>query len=319
MEFLMKFISALPSLNLRMSGLRSSASLSIAVHLFFLLAFTLLIQRQAPPKAAQRTTYIDLEPYHKDISKKAEAPPEKRIVQTTKAAKSATAAPDAYLGEQTQTVDRQTVSRERQIQMGQASQTLPQHQATPQQENRKASKAVKSLATKPAIIPLQNLGLPILPSAKKMEEMAQEKTKSRVGDEFVTPSEQAPQDYIKGMKEGEATALNTREFMFYGYYQRIRERLDRAWVPLLRANVVSLYNHGRRLASEMDYATKIMVVMNSGGEIIKIQVLTESGTSDLDDAAVAAFNKAGPFPNPPHGIVDAAGEIKIPWEFVLRT
>lgn len=316
MEFLMMFKP--PPLQ----SFRNPASLSIAVHVVFFLFFSLLVTHQSATHRQRRTTLIDLEPYPVDISKKSlktDQMPDKRIVQTAKAAKSAEAAPDAFLGEQNQKVDRQTVSRERLIKMGKAAITSPSNDLGSKEISEKTTERAKPLAPSPALIPLQSLGLSILPTAQKMEKMAQEKTKSRTGDEFVTPSEQAPQDYIKGMKEGEATALNTREFMFYGYYQRIRERLDRAWVPLLRANVMSLYNHGRHLASEMDYSTKLMVVMNTGGEIIRIQVLTESGTNDLDDAAVEAFNKAGPFPNPPHGIVDSSGEIKIPWEFVLRT
>jgi protein TonB len=48
-------------------------------------------------------------------------------------------------------------------------------------------------------------------------------------------------------------------------------------------------------------------------------MLSESGTGDLDDAAVGAFNQAGPFPNPPKGMIDLNQEIKIPWDFVLKT
>ena len=128
-----------------------------------------------------------------------------------------------------------------------------------------------------------------------------------------------PEDYVPGMKESDRTALNTQEFKFYGYFQRIRDRLDRAWVPVLREKLGAYYRSGRLLTSDMDHITKVLVVLNGQGEIVKVIILRESGTQELDSAAIAAFNKAGPFPNPPKGIVDRDKEVKIPWDFVLKT
>jgi protein TonB len=121
------------------------------------------------------------------------------------------------------------------------------------------------------------------------------------------------------LKQSEKTALNTREYMFFGYYQRIRERLDRAWVPILREKLVRFYRSGRQLASDMDHTTKVVVTLNQLGEIVRVQVVSESGNNDLDDAAIKAFNRAGPFPNPPRGMVGNTGQIEIPWEFVLKS
>ena len=62
-----------------------------------------------------------------------------------------------------------------------------------------------------------------------------------------------------------------------------------------------------------------MIVLNEKGTLIKIQVLNASGVRDLDDAAVEAFRAAAPFPNPPKGIVDRDGTVKIPWNFVIES
>ena len=40
---------------------------------------------------------------------------------------------------------------------------------------------------------------------------------------------------------------------------------------------------------------------------------------DLDSAAVKALNRAGPYPNPPKGLLDANGNAQIRWDFVLKT
>jgi TonB family protein len=125
--------------------------------------------------------------------------------------------------------------------------------------------------------------------------------------------------YIQGMKEGEFSALNTKEFVFYSYFERVRRQLDQAWQPILRENVQRLLKAGRHLASNSDYVTRALVTMNSRGEIIRIRVLEESGTQDLDQAAVDALNKAGPYPNPPRGLIDSSGQVEIRWDFILKT
>jgi protein TonB len=47
-------------------------------------------------------------------------------------------------------------------------------------------------------------------------------------------------------------------------------------------------------------------------------VVGPSGLTDLDDAAVEAFRAAAPFPNPPNGIVEGDGLIRIRWDFILE-
>jgi len=125
--------------------------------------------------------------------------------------------------------------------------------------------------------------------------------------------------YIQGMKEGEFSALNTKEFVFFSYFERVRKQLDQAWQPILRENVGKLLKSGRRLASNSDFVTRALVTMNQKGEIIRIRVLEESGTQDLDQAAIDALNKAGPYPNPPKGLIDTAGHVEIRWDFILKT
>jgi protein TonB len=258
---------------------------------------------------AKPLTWIEVEPIKKSRTKKEDdLDSKKQIVQTDKGEIVAKALPDAFLGEHNQVVDRQTVNRKQNITMGSKSKAQPQALAKPLTP---PASPVAKTDTHPGS--LAHLGLPILP---KLLEKAQEpeKDEPQWADQGSTP-----EDYVKGMTEGDHTALNTKEFVFYGYFQRIRQRLDRAWVPILREKLVLIYKGGRQLASNMDHSTKVLVYLNAEGEITKVKILSESESSELDEAAVRAFNKAGPFPNPPHGMVDASGQIQIPWEFVLKT
>ena len=125
-------------------------------------------------------------------------------------------------------------------------------------------------------------------------------------------------DYLENVKEGEETLLSTREFIYYTYYQRIKSQLSQYWEPKIKEKVTRLFTQGRNIAATGDKITKIIITLDSRGILMKVQVLENSGVKDLDDAAVEAFRAAAPFPNPPKGIADPDGTIKIRWDFVLE-
>lgn len=273
--------------------------------LLFFLCAALITQRAAripiPPPILVELT--------RNIQKREEKPSsqdekfKKQVVQTSRGEEVKVPMRDAFLGERNQVVDRQMVSRAKTTVMGGGEKTAPSKPRA-KSEEKSADSSV-----------LGSFGLPILQQLRqKNTDLLRESAPANWAD-----AGQLPQDFVKGLQQGERTALNTREFVFYGYYQRIRDRLDRAWVPILREKLIRHYRSGRQLASEMDYITRVLVTLNVQGEIVRVQLLGKSGTGELDEAAVKAFNRAGPFPNPPKGIVDANGEIQIPWEFILKT
>lgn len=129
----------------------------------------------------------------------------------------------------------------------------------------------------------------------------------------------ATDDHIENVQTGMQTMLSTREFVYYAYYNRIKEGLRQHWEPNVREKVKIIYRQGRTIASAKDRVTQVVVTLNPQGELVKVEVLTQSGVMDLDSAAVEAFRQAAPFPNPPKGMVEADGTIKIRWDFVLET
>lgn len=127
-------------------------------------------------------------------------------------------------------------------------------------------------------------------------------------------------DYIKDVEVGLETVLNTREFKYYSYYTRIRKQLAQHWEGRVREKLTKLFKEGRApAATNQDRITKLMIVLNDKGTLVRVQVLSDSGIRDLDDAAIEAFRAAAPFPNPPKGIVEGDGTVKIRWDFVLET
>ncbi len=135
-------------------------------------------------------------------------------------------------------------------------------------------------------------------------------------DKNGNPSES--DDYVNDVKSGLQTLLSTREFVYYAYYSRIKDALRQHWEPTVREKVKIIYRQGRSIASARDRVTQVMVTLNSKGDLIRVEVLTQSGVTALDAAAVEAFQAAAPFPNPPKGMVEQDGTIKIRWDFVLE-
>jgi protein TonB len=126
-------------------------------------------------------------------------------------------------------------------------------------------------------------------------------------------------DYLPGKEAGLETLLSTREFVYYTYYNRIRNQLSQYWEPKIKQKIVALFKQGRRIASTEDRITKVQIVLDSKGVLMKVQVMGASGVQDLDDIAVEAFRAAAPFPNPPKGIIEPDGTVKIQWDFVIES
>jgi TonB family protein len=135
-----------------------------------------------------------------------------------------------------------------------------------------------------------------------------------------TPGADASQtnDYLKDVDKGAETLLSTREFVYYSFYARIRRQLNQHWGGKVREKLTKIFREGRTIASTDDKITKVLITLNRRGDLVRVQVLNDSGIRDLDEAAVEAFKEAAPFPNPPDGIVEPDGTIKIRWDFILE-
>lgn len=125
-------------------------------------------------------------------------------------------------------------------------------------------------------------------------------------------------DHLKNVKQGTRTLLNSREFMYYFFYQRLREKLLFYWEGELHEKMISDLSQVKNLNLKGNYTTKVKATLDKKGSLVSVQVLEKSGIQDLDSAAVKAFQEAGPFLNPPRGMEDGKGRILIRWDFVLK-
>lgn len=128
----------------------------------------------------------------------------------------------------------------------------------------------------------------------------------------------ATDDHLKNVRTGMQTLLSTREFVYYAYYNRIKDKLRQYWEPKIKEKMERIVRQGRTIASNTERITKIVIILDERGTLQRVQIIGPSGVRDLDEAAVEAFRAAAPFPNPPKGIVEADGTIKIRWDFILE-
>lgn len=138
---------------------------------------------------------------------------------------------------------------------------------------------------------------------------------NRLGYEAPVPSavlrsvlQGAPQNDRLDEKRGDATQLNTNEFLYTAYLNRIRRLVNFYW----NQNLDNLPASVRLVKPE--YTTTVHAVLDAEGILESIAVAEEggSGSRELDDAVVRAFRVASPFENPPEGLIGDDGYVRLP-------
>ena len=274
--------------------LQNPLSRSVGIHLLLLLVAFFLVTHAPKLPISEPITIQILEP----------TAPSRAVVQKSEGIQTDHAKKKSYLSDQTRVTEHErSAARPGDVDaMGGSQTTVPKVQR--HAENHSAEKEIN----------LGDLGVKVQMTPKSTPYDQQRHWANAPMGEAIRGGQ-----YIQGMKTGEVSALNTKEFVFYSYFDRVRKQLDQAWQPMLRDQIHQLYKKGRTLASNSDYVTKTMVTLNTKGEILRVQVLEQSGTYDLDQVAIDALNKAGPYPNPPRGLIGQDGTVQIRWDFVLKT
>lgn len=253
-------------------------------------------------------------------SLKSENPLKQIVDQNDKALNNEESKDAKYLSKNSQTVSKETVARER----GEFKNSATKKPGSISQPPQIAQQISPQEAPQPKMrLQHNNQKLPFDPLAdskqafksKAFEKMASSQPSNPIG--AGDPSR--TQDYLKNTELGVETVLNTKEFKYYTYFNRIRRQLSQHWEPKVRDKLTKMFRQGRSIASDQDRITKLLIVLNPSGLLVKVQILSDSGVRDLDDAAIEAFKSAAPFPNPPQGIVDPDGTVKIRWDFILES
>lgn len=124
----------------------------------------------------------------------------------------------------------------------------------------------------------------------------------------------APNDHLEDAEEGEGTFLNTKEWKYSGFFNRVKQSVGQYWDPggQLRQRDPTGNIYGGR-----DRYTVLSITLNERGMVKDIFVEKSCGLDFLDLEAVRSFERAQPFPNPPPGLMSSE-QIKFSFGFFLE-
>ena len=125
----------------------------------------------------------------------------------------------------------------------------------------------------------------------------------------------APNDHLQDAEEGDGTMLNTREWKYASFFNRVKQSVGMHWNPneqLRRRDPT-----GGTFAGKDRY-TLLSITLDEKGQVKDIQVEKSSGLDFLDLEAVSSFKRAQPFPNPPPGLLGQDAEVKFQFGFFME-
>jgi TonB family protein len=123
-------------------------------------------------------------------------------------------------------------------------------------------------------------------------------------------------DHVDGVAEGDGTFLNTREWKYASFFNRVKQEVASQWDP---AGELRKRDPRGDLYAWKDRLTVLKVILDDGGRLKDVYVEQSSGVDFLDREAIRAFEQAQPFPNPPRGILDDREQVVFSFGFFLDT
>ncbi len=125
----------------------------------------------------------------------------------------------------------------------------------------------------------------------------------------------APNDHLEDAEEGEGTYLNTREFKYASFFNRVKQSVGTHWNPnatLMRRDPTGATYAGR------DRHTLLNVTLDERGRVASISIEKSCGLEFLDMEAVESFKRAQPFPNPPAGLLEDDSKVRFKFGFFME-
>ena len=114
------------------------------------------------------------------------------------------------------------------------------------------------------------------------------------------------------LPDGERTELNSVRSMYWSFFNRMHQALEREWDP---HSVFAIHDPSFQLYGQQDRYTILRVTLNSDGELRQAFIERTSGLDFYDDEAIRTFRAAAPFVNVPEGLKDENGNATFTFGF----
>jgi len=122
-------------------------------------------------------------------------------------------------------------------------------------------------------------------------------------------------DHLEDVDNGDETSLSSKRWVYASFFNRMKRQVAMNWDP------ATVWRHSDPTGTVYGFKTRVTEVrvsLSRKGEVAKIVVTAPSGVSELDDEALRAFKVAGPFPNPPDGLVQKDNLITFAFSFFFE-
>lgn len=122
-------------------------------------------------------------------------------------------------------------------------------------------------------------------------------------------------DHVPEVDEGDETLLNSREFKYATFFNRVKRGVSNYWNP---GDAYIQHDPYGNVYGVKDRYTVLNVELDASGAVRDISVSKSCGLGFLDDVAASAFHDASPFPNPPQGLLSQDGRIRFQFGFYFE-
>lgn len=97
------------------------------------------------------------------------------------------------------------------------------------------------------------------------------------------------------VKISSQTILNTDEYVYSTFYNRMREAIAVFWEPKVREIMENRFSN----LTPGIYKTETKIYLSRSGEVLEVEIIRPSGIQRLDDIATSSISQAHVFLNPP--------------------
>lgn len=125
-------------------------------------------------------------------------------------------------------------------------------------------------------------------------------------------------EHIPGVEHGAFTSLNTGQFTFYTFFNRINQQVHPRWESNIRRLIQQMPFSALRQLSLHERHFQVEIILSKDGEYESSLVLRSSGFEELDETALFAFRNAAPFVNPPIELVEEDNKVHLVYQFVVQ-
>ncbi|MCB0407495.1 MAG: TonB family protein [Bdellovibrionales bacterium] len=120
---------------------------------------------------------------------------------------------------------------------------------------------------------------------------------------------------IPGVQSGSFTALNTDQFTYYSFFERVNNAIRYRWITGVRNFVRDASPKTINQLAKIPTPTVVRILLDKDGMVVRVDIIGSSGSKTLDQTVIDAFYQASPLNHPPDGMVQEDRMVHLNYSF----